>query len=120
MYESDNDIYKYVSRKTFFASLLMVCAFSFLCMLTALNATKGRAFLSHSEYVPAVTEAANAFILRSVDGRLAVCSRADGSFIEALDIELRHMTDEELALLDNGIYVGSISELIAAIENYSH
>ncbi|MBQ7821655.1 MAG: hypothetical protein IJ391_05175 [Clostridia bacterium] len=118
MNESCNDIYKYVSRKTFFASLLMVCAFCLLCMLTALSGGKEHSAANDSEYVYA-SAPMSIYILRNIDGRVAVCDFADGTPIEMLDVYVSTLPESEQAALDNGICVTSISELIATVEAYT-
>lgn len=123
MNESYNDIYKYVSRKTFFASLLMMCAFCLLCMFTALSASGGSkatavSHINQDEYV-AASASPSMYILRSVDGCVAVCDFTDGVPIEILDVDIYSLPEDEQLALEGGICVTSISELVATIESYT-
>ena len=123
MNESYNDIYKYVSRKTFFASLLMMCAFCLLCMFTAIfsNSTSTAPASSHinqDEYI-AASVSPSMYILRSVNGCVAVCDFTDGVPIEILDVDIHSLPEDEQLALESGICVTSISELVATIESYT-
>ncbi len=122
MNESYNDMYKYVSRKTFFASLLMVCAFCLLCTLTVLfsenKPVEADTNSLPGEYVYASAKI-NAYMLRNSDGRVAVCDYYDGSIIEVLDLYVNTLPEEDRSALENGIYITSIAELVSTLKAYT-
>lgn len=119
MNDTEN-IYKYVSRKTFFASLIMMSAFCLLCMLTivfSLDAPRVSEYIEAPRSL-AVSATPTSFILRSVDGKLAVCDSIDATVLELLDIDLYALPPNEREALEVGICIDSVSELIAVICSY--
>lgn len=119
MNESYNDIYKYVSRKTFFVSLIMICAFFLLCTLTIISVSNKPSDNSPAnEYIP-VSASVSLYILRNVNGRVAVCDYYDGYELEILDIYVNTLPKEEQAELENGVFITSISQLVSTLEAYT-
>lgn len=119
MNDTEN-IYKYVSRKTFFASLVMMSAFCLLCMLTivfSLDSPRSHEQVDMTRTL-AVSAAPTSFILRKVDGKLAVCDSIDATVLELLDIDLYALPQTERDALEIGICIDSVSELIAVICSY--
>lgn len=119
MHEPKNlsdEIYKYVSRKTFFFSLFAVCAFCVLCMLTAIMAS------NDADTQPLYIEASaspTTFLIKNVDGRVAICDAYDGIPYELLDVSVSALPEAEKLALDIGVYVNSVSELLTLIEAYT-
>ncbi len=112
----DNDeIYTRVSRKTFFFTVFATCAFSLLCMFTAIVSNNNT---TEIEYIRA-SSAPCAFLLKSIDGNVAVCDEYDGSLLEILDINVNALPEEEQLALDTGIYIESLAKLISTIESYT-
>ncbi len=118
-----NDMYKYVSRKTFFASLIMVCAFSLLCTLSVLFYSQSKPYdRSEIPYPPEYVYASapvSAYMLISSNGYIAVCDYADLSLIEVLDICVSDLSDDTQRALESGVYVASLSELISTVKAYT-
>ncbi|MBE6605484.1 MAG: hypothetical protein E7635_00380 [Ruminococcaceae bacterium] len=119
-----NDMYKYVSRKTFFASLIMVCAFSLLCTLSVLFYSKSKLYNdSDKTYSPEYVYASapvSAYILTNSNGYIAVCDYSDLSLIEVLDICVSDLSNDTQQSLESGVYVASLSELISTVKEYTN
>lgn len=112
---------KFVSKKTFIAANLMLGAFCVLLMLTTLLIAESRdnGVEHRIEVVDsfAVSVPVHDFVLRNIDGYLAICSSDDGSVIESLPIKLKSDDDTSFEL-ENGIYVSSFYELITLVHSF--
>ena len=115
-----NDFYnnKYVSKKTFIATIIMVCAFCFLCMLTFIYALDKTAVSVSDTYIPASADI-SIYVIRNVNGKVCVCDYNDGSVINELDVYVSTLPRSEQEQLENGIYLYSVAELVSAVEAYT-
>ena len=117
MYNSFNTN-KYVSRKTFIATIIMVCAFCVLCMLTLILAFDKTTLSVNDTYIPASSDI-SIYLIRNVNGKVCVCDYNNGSLIKELDVYVSTLPKAEQEALENGIYLYSVAELVSAIEAYT-
>ena len=109
---------KFVSKKTFIASIIMLCAFFVLCMLTFVYAINKTDIKSTGSYIPASAEI-SIYVIRNIDGKVCVCDYSDGSVIQKLDVYVSTLPVAEQEALENGVYLYSLAELVSAIEAYT-
>lgn len=118
MNESFDNSSKFVSKKTFIASIMMVCAFCFLCMLTFICTLDKTGAITKDSYIPAAADI-SIYVIRNIDGKVCVCDYNDGSVINELDVYVSTLPKTEQEQLENGVYLYSVAELVAAIEAYT-
>ena len=112
----------YVSRRMFFISMLMllsVCVLMFASLLL-FNAGDGQneaseyAVINDSAYVAADAYGVM-FILRNIDGRVAVLNSLETSILEILDVNVSELDENVRNELEGGLCVSSVSELISVL-----
>ncbi len=77
--------------------------------------------VTHTEAEPrAVLADANGvmFVLRSVDGRVAVLNSLETAVLEVLDIDVSELPEQYRDELEGGVIVGSVTELVSIIWEY--
>ena len=86
-------------------------------MLTAMSVSTSTA-TSEEPYI-AATASPYSFLVRNVDGYVAICDAADAEPLEFLDVKVNSLTDTEQAILDTGLYISSFTDIIEIVEAYT-
>ena len=127
---------KYVTIKTFFITVIFLCCFMLLCLLTAVHSIKLREKeLSESFNIPVraiQTDQTNnneiketyinndiLYIVAEHNGRIGIFDPSRTTVFEVLDVYVDYLPETDKQYLENGIDIYTNDELLNIIADYT-
>ena len=119
-----NNRYEHSARKSFITGLAIIAACAVLVSVSLREPVSAKADTANGQtsYAEPYTVAADTlgimYILRSVDGRVAVLNPLETAVLEILDITVSALPEPYADELEGGVIIGSVTELVNVISEY--
>ena len=119
-----NNRYEHSARKSFITGLAIIAACAVLVSVSLREPVSAKADTVNGQtsdaepYTVAADTLGIMYILRSVDGRVAVLNSLETSVLEILDITVSALPEPYADELEGGVIIGSVTELVSVISEY--
>ena len=119
-----NNRYEHSARKSFLTGLAIIAACAVLVSVSLREPVSAKADTVSGQTTEAEPQTVAAdtlgimYILRSVDGKVAVLNSLETAVLEILDITVSALPEPYADELEGGVIIGSVSELVSVISEY--